>query len=112
MMTHQLAAELLASARNKDNGKPLENNTRLIAMGDDFAIVLHSTAVVTIHADGTYTLRAGGWRTVTTKDRLNKYSPARVYQHKHEWYLAGKVSFYDGVRVDASGNVLAIAEAA
>src|SRR3989442_1552395 len=65
MMNYQQAAELLASARNKDNGKPLENNTRLIAMGNDFAVVLHSTAVVTIHADGTYTLRAGGWRTVT-----------------------------------------------
>src|SRR5262249_27597834 len=57
----------------------LENNTRLIRCGDDYAVVLHSTAVVTIHQDGTYTLRTGGWRTVTTKDRINKYSPARVY---------------------------------
>jgi hypothetical protein len=58
----------------------------------DVGIILHATEVVTIHADGTYTLRSGGWRTLTTKDRMNTYCPYRVTQCKGEW----SVSHYDG----------------
>jgi hypothetical protein len=107
MMTHGQAANVFARARSKDAGKRLENNTRLVKMGDDYVVILHNTAVVTIHADGTYTLRSGGWETVTTKDRINKYSPARIWQRKFVWYLANGAEFFSGVRVDAAGNVLA-----
>jgi hypothetical protein len=115
-MNHNRAAELFSSARDKDAGKPLENNTRLHKCDNgDYAIVLHRTAVVTIHADGTYTLNSGTWRTVTTKDRINGYSPARIYQRKGEWFLqadGGDVPFTDGIRVDANGNPLKISKAA
>lgn len=42
------------------------------------AVRLHNTDVVTYHPDGTATLYTGGWMTVTTKDRINAWSPARV----------------------------------
>jgi hypothetical protein len=104
------AAELFATARSKAAGKPLENNTRLEKLDNgDYGVRLHNTIVVTIHADGTYTLRTGGWHTVTTKDRINGYSPARVFQEKGEWFVAApdftrRVPFVEGIRVDANGE--------
>lgn len=63
-------------------------------------IALHGTYVVSIHADGTYTLNSGGGRTVTTKNRINTYSPVRVCQCKGEWlvyYHGVEYSFQDGM---------------
>lgn len=52
----------------------------------------HATRVASLAPDGTITLRTGGWRTVTTKKRMNQAlatwgSPYRVYQEDHEWYV-------------------------
>lgn len=79
-LTYSAAQELYGKARDKTAGKPLRNHTRLMARGSGtYAVRLHSTDVVTINPDGTYALNTGGWLTVTTKDRINDYSPARVY---------------------------------
>lgn len=98
-------AEQLCGNRN---GRKLELNTYLERIDPDtFGVRLHNTYVVEIHRDGTYTLDSGGWYTVTTKDRINRYSPARVYQRNFGWYFAqagdGRVEFENGIRVDASG---------
>lgn len=133
-MLHTEAATLFATARNKWNGKPIGNNTRLhrLIMEDangvqeeEYSICLHHTNVVIVHADGTYTLNSGGWQTVTTKARMNEHSPAHVFQRKGKWYLmpsrlenfpgesygigypdrdATPIPFHDGIRVDSMGN--------
>src|SRR5439155_16066680 len=36
------------------------------------AVRYHRTDVATLHPDGTVTLRTGGWRTVTTRRRINQ----------------------------------------
>lgn len=89
-MTYEKAKEVFASAHSKSRGKPLENNTRLHFDEDtgDYCVVLHKTCIVRIHADGTYTLFAGGWTTVTTKDRINRYSPARIHSDKGLWVMS------------------------
>jgi hypothetical protein len=94
-------AEKLLSGRDR---RKLENNTYLERRGLDFAVRLHSTDVVTIHPDGTYTLRTGGWKTVTTKDRINRYSPVRISQVKFEWFVNGE-DFYSGMIVDNNGRI-------
>lgn len=119
-MDFETAQRTLSTARNQENGKPLENNTRLFRRGDDFAIRLHSTDVVTIHRDGTYTLNSGGWQTVTTKARINAYSPACVGSVRGVWHLfdysaiRGEPTalFHDGIRVDGDGRPLAKTDAA
>jgi hypothetical protein len=103
-MTHAEAARKFATARNPNDGKPLQNNTRLHKRGNDYAVRLHSTDVVTIHANGTYTLNTGGWYSRTTKERINEYSPARAYQLRGKWYIGVAVPFFDGIRVDAHGR--------
>jgi len=88
-MNHQEASLLMDTARNRANGKPLENNTRLFDRGDHFAVRLHNTDVVRIYPDG-WSLHTGGYSTVTTKDRLNKYGPLTIYQRDWIWYVAGR----------------------
>lgn len=50
------------------------------------SIRLHSTDVVTYYPDGSIRLDSGGYRTVTTKDRINRFSPIRVWSKNWEWY--------------------------
>jgi hypothetical protein len=81
-MTFERAEKLIGSRASKK----LENNTYLEWVGHDtLGVRLHNTVVVEIHRNGRYTLNSGGWRTVTTKDRLNKYSPASVWQTRGRW---------------------------
>ena len=103
-MKHIEAEELFLTARNKGNGKPIANNTRLHQRGNDYAVRLHNTDVVTIHDDDTYTLNSGGWRTVTTKERINRFSPAQVYSDRKTWLVAGSL-FEDGMKVGSRGAV-------
>lgn len=120
MMTHEKAAQVLGTARNQNDGKPLGRNTRLFKKGEDFVIQFHRTNVVTIHADGTYTLNSGGWQTSTTKERINEFSPVRIYQKSFAWYVMPAYNprlvenekpslpptFEDGMRVDHAGFVV------
>jgi hypothetical protein len=105
----------------KRSGK-LDHNTFLVRRdADTFAVVLYSTAVVLIHRDGTYTLDNGGWPTPTTKDRINRFSPARVAQEKKRWVLwwrnhedgsdnGAQVEFSNGMKVDGKGRPVFLQE--
>ena len=106
------AQTLFCTAKDKAKGKPIANNTRLFKRGEDYAVRLHNTDVVTIHSDDTYTLNTGGWRTVTTKERINRFSPARVYSDKKVWLVKtgfgeyGGSLFEDGMKVTKRGVAL------
>jgi hypothetical protein len=70
------------------NGRKIGNNTYLERLGDDaIGVRLHSTYVITLYADGSVELDSGGWETVTTKERMNRYSGARIFAEKHVWYV-------------------------
>lgn len=87
--TFKQAEQHLSKGRNRYDGRPIANNTRLIQRdADTVAYRLHNTDVVTKHRDGRVTLSSGGWRTVTTKDRLNSYAPVRVGSVKGVWYVS------------------------
>lgn len=52
----------------------------------------HNTDVVTVRPSGEIILNTGGWRTVTTKRRMNQASAAlglgfTVYQEAGEWFV-------------------------
>src|SRR5882724_5207541 len=75
----------------------------------------HRTDVATLHPDGSVTLRTDGWRTVTTKRRINQALryfgiPAVVYQHRHEWHVAASggagTEFEDGILIRVNGRGL------
>lgn len=116
MLTFERCEKLMASARNSAAGKPLANNTRLERRGPDaFAVRLHSTDILTIERGGAYTYDSGGWRTATTKDRMNEYGPLRIYQHRGEWFVitpgnignpdAPAAVYADGMRYGETGGL-------
>jgi len=86
-MTHAEATKMVLGKRNANRRKIANNTYAEILHDNSVGIMLHSTYVVKIHPDDTYTLQTGGWQTSTTKDRINQYSPVRVYQRKHEWFV-------------------------
>ncbi len=118
MMTYAQAEAMFAKARDIERGKKLENNTYLIkrrigiSKQHCYAVRLHATDVVTIYPNGRYKLDTGGWRTVTTKDRINKFNPASVYSIKGMWYISTHphgsstgLPFKEGCVVHADGRI-------
>ena len=90
------------------SSKKIGNNTFEVVYKDGTrAIRLHKTDVVTFSANR-YMLNTGGWQTVTTKDRINKYIPeGYVSQTNFEWSVrtpSGDVDYYDGIMFDYEGE--------
>lgn len=100
------------SALNFLNGKDdrkLAHNTGVFLghpsggeRGDFIGVYLHSTTIVEYWPDSRIKLYTNGYRTVTTKSRINQLLPPgwRVIQQDWEWYLCGpndlKVEFTEG----------------
>jgi hypothetical protein len=111
MKTYQEAVTVL----NGRKSRKVENNTYLHQLEDgSIGVKLHETDVVIYRQDGTIQLNTGGWETVTTKARLNDYSPVGIYQKKRVWFVTrfengqhvelGK--FTNGMVVTSNGEVL------
>ena len=94
------------------------NNTYLVrnsgVPGDSIHLKLHDTYIITWYQDGRTELNSGGWRTVTTKARLNEHlSGHYISQVKGQWYVCryqnGKhedvCMFEDGVTIHADGTI-------
>jgi len=75
--------------------------------GGNFCLCYQGSRLVTYHPDNTFTLSTNGYKTKTTKSRLNEYGPAKVFAKKGIWFIEtpdGPVEFFDGIRVDAFGE--------
>lgn len=106
------------AAQTKLNGRQrrkLENHTYLeVRFDGSIAVKLHATDVVTYYPDRTM-LNSGGWRTITTKDRLNKYSPVNIWSECGVWYLKNpegakgnmgdKLVYEDGLTIYGNGAI-------
>ncbi len=105
-MTHEKATAYLSKGRDKTR-RPLKGrSSEMLSRPNGIAIKYHATDVVTLHPDGSATLQSGGYRTATTKERINEYSPARVHQAGGLWYMRDGSLFYDGITVDPDGKPL------
>lgn len=100
-MTHYEATQMVYGKTKRTSRKVGNNTYAHISTDGSVCIILHGTCVVRIHPDNSATLNTGGWYTSTTKDRINKYSPVRVYQCKGEWYLNNddNTPYEDGMTV-------------
>lgn len=86
-----LEADSKLQGRNKLSRK-VGNNTYLVrnsgVPGDSIHLKLHSTYIVTWYADGRIELNSGGWRTVTTKARINEYVEGWGISQEHgQWFI-------------------------
>jgi hypothetical protein len=99
-------SELLEGATDVKSSKRIANNTLKIEYNDGTtAIRLHNTNVVTF-AGKKIILNSGGWRTSTTKNRINTFSPARISQNRGLWYLDNGKLFYDNCVINAKGKLI------
>ncbi len=115
--TYEEAREEFKRARDPFKGRKVNNNTWLVSLGTDFGghsvygIKLHDTVIVEYSASGAITLDSGGWRTLTTRNRMNDYTDGiSVQQRKHIWYVTAfgdqEYLFRDGICITATGAVL------
>ena len=81
--------------------RKVENNTEiqqcgLIGHPKVFVLYLHGHKIATWTEDGLIELRDGGYKSNTTKARLNQFVPVNIYQKDYVWYI-GDVPFENGV---------------
>lgn len=85
--SYEEAERVLAGGRDRAD-RPVGNNIRLQRRSDTtIALRYHATDIVVYHADGRVQMFSGGWRTYTTKERLNTYTPTIVHQTDGEWFV-------------------------
>lgn len=101
------AREIAATRRRK-----LAHNTYLEVREHEIGVRLHSTEIVTFTEDGRLVLNSGGWRTLTTKERMNRALPPGfgLHQERGVWYLADqrngvRYPYADGFTLHPDGYV-------
>lgn len=103
-ITDYNSARELAQTRKRK----LANNTYLTIRDDgSYGVKLHNTEVV-IHYPDRVVLNSGGWKTVTTKDRINTFSPYHIWQEKRVWLVEIEAQIYefaDGMTIYSNGEV-------
>ena len=106
LLTYEDCSAIFAKAKNKERGKPMHyKNTLLKKEGEAFTIRLWDTDIITITPQNILILNSGGWRTKTTKDRINEFSPVYISQSNKVWYVNGE-EFFDGIQVDLTGRIV------
>ena len=108
MNTYKEANETLSNRQSRK----LQNNTYLQRRGENIAVLLHETDVVTYLPDGSCVLDSGGWRTVTTKARMNDYAPCWIFSDKGVWFVSDgrwdsekRHPYGDGFRIGPRGGL-------
>lgn len=97
-MNYEQAQKMYENSRKRK----LTNNTYLEKNDDgSYAIRLHKTQIIKLYP-GKTVLNSGGYRTVTTKARLNEFTMFDVIQNKGIWYVR-KNWMDDAVVVFADG---------
>jgi hypothetical protein len=94
--------DFVKNGRNKTSRKAA-NNTVVRIENETAIIRLHETDIVTIKQNGNAILNSGGWQTVTTKERINRYTSAGISQRNSIWYMRDGSLFYDGIEINANG---------
>jgi len=101
----------LASCKDHVSHKKCGNNT--VEWIDRFSnryIRLHHIDILTFTPNCSIIISSGGWRTYTTKARINSFLPApwRVSQSNSQWYLFDNSSSYvfqDGITILSDNTV-------
>lgn len=115
-----LRDQFTAEQRNKWKPKIVQRNTFRFTVDGCTVTRLHATDIVKELGAGRYELNSGGWKTPTTKDRMNgALRGYNIYQKAGAWYVekgdygySGGVPFFDGMIVPDAFDKPAKAEAA
>jgi hypothetical protein len=90
IITMRKITEQVATAFNSGT-KLSVGNTKVVVNGSVIKMYLHSNLIATKNVnDGSLIVTSAGWKTATTKDRLNAISNVHVQQKRGEWFLNGE----------------------
>lgn len=109
--TYNELSDFIAHGRSKIDRK-IENNT-MARLGEDRIVIrFHSTDIAQILQDNTIILNSGGYKTFTTKDRMNKIlpNPFRIYQNAGIWYIWNYITkveypYIDGITINPDSSI-------
>ena len=93
------------------DSKIIDNNTFLYHQDDDEVVRLHMTDIVRKKRDGTMILNDGGWKTPTTRARMNDtIAPYMIHQEKGKWTITlrgvhGSLSYMSGMTLQKPEKV-------
>lgn len=97
-------AELHSLIRGKNgrNKRKIAGNTwgEIDPATGSITVTFHKTAIIRAYPNDSFILRNGGHQTVTTKRRLNQFTPFQVWQRNFTWFTRenGKdIEFWDGM---------------
>lgn len=91
--------------------RKIDNNTIARFVGDNIIVRFHNTDIGEFLPDNTLILNSGGYKTYTTKDRINDLLPngIRLYQESGLWWLShnwsDKIPFCDGIMILPDGTI-------
>lgn len=105
---YQQAIEYLKGKRER----PFAHNTRLELCEDHIEAKYHGNTVASFYPDGSNAYSSCGWKTSTTKERINWFLPSgfSLYQERSIWRVVKHGTNYDyifadGLTIDVNGNV-------
>ena len=112
------AEKYMVKHENRNNSLKIMHNTKATRYGNTVEIRLHWTNIYRIEkrhdvgdefAHSVITLNTGRYKTVTTKDRINRFLPSefRLIQRNWNWIIQEKEDgtfrdrelFYDGMQI-------------
>ena len=106
-MKNSLANVRIQSAAFKP--RKIANNTFHYLRSDGAYIIrLHTTDIIEKFPSGDIHLNTGGWQTISTKERLNRFAPCRIWAKKGIWiisYAGNEYAYADGMILHVDGTV-------
>ncbi len=72
------------------DGVPFKkSNMEVSREGTIYYLKLHGNKIAALESDGKMWISNAGWKSNTTKERLNGLPGVNIYQRNWEWYLNG-----------------------
>lgn len=102
----RMSDQFTPEQRREHKPKFVARNTIRFQLGDEMRYRLHNTDIVRRLPDGSAILNSGGYQTITTKERMNRYMPAgySLYQEQGLWHVrrhddGTTIDYLDGMNV-------------
>jgi len=105
-MSRKIEADMISAIFAKKDFT--RDNTQVRFDGNNWRVILHNTAIAQCE-NGILRLATGGWKTTTTKSRLNAilrhFGKGGIFQKDGTWYwtYSGRgetVEFFDGMQCE------------
>jgi len=92
--------------------KIIDHNTVEYYLQDGTRVIrYHNTDIIKFLPDKSIWLNTSGFKTSTTKERLNNFQPYQIYQNKSIWYIkirGREYIFQDGITISKFGKITGV----